>query len=127
MTLAIGSTASKTGGGVSTGLGAAHAPSVNAPAVRWPSSRRQGRPRCEKKHSRPTESGSAWQGNDFSLRDRGGDGCAQGVTAWPSFSGLPQGSRRLPACQTVLNAIGNLVADSRPVEEFFVSADIPGF
>jgi hypothetical protein len=49
------------------------------------------------------------------------------VTAWPSFSGLPQGSRRLPACQTILNAIGNLVADSRQVEEFLFSADILGF
>jgi hypothetical protein len=36
-------------------------------------------------------------------------------------------SRRLPACQTILNAIGNLVADGRQVEEFLFAEDICGF
>ena len=31
---------------------------------------------------------------------------------------FPNGSRRLPACQTILNAIGNLLADGCQVEEF---------
>jgi hypothetical protein len=36
---------------------------------------------------------------------------------------FPTGSRRLPACQTILNAIGNLLADGCQVEEFLF-ADI---
>jgi hypothetical protein len=31
---------------------------------------------------------------------------------------LPKGFPRLPACQTILNAIGNLLADRCQVEEF---------
>ena len=31
---------------------------------------------------------------------------------------FPNGSRRLSACQTILNAIGNLLADGCQVEEF---------
>ena len=40
---------------------------------------------------------------------------------------FPNGSRRLPACQTILNAIGNLLADGRQVEEFLFAEDICGF
>ena len=36
------------------------------------------------------------------------------------------GSRRLSACQTILNAVGNLLADACQVEEFLF-ADIFGF
>jgi hypothetical protein len=36
---------------------------------------------------------------------------------------FPNGSRRLPACQTILNAIGNLLAGGCQVEEFLF-ADI---
>ena len=36
---------------------------------------------------------------------------------------FPNGSRRLPACQTILNAIGNLLADGCQFEEFLF-ADI---
>jgi hypothetical protein len=35
--------------------------------------------------------------------------------------------RRLPACQTILNAIGNLLADLCQVEEFLFAEDIFGF
>jgi len=35
--------------------------------------------------------------------------------------------RRLPACQTILNAIGNLLADRCQVEEFLFAEDIFGF
>jgi hypothetical protein len=34
---------------------------------------------------------------------------------------------RLPACQTILNAIGNLLADRCQVEEFLFAEDIFGF
>ena len=40
---------------------------------------------------------------------------------------LPKGSRRLPACQTILNEIGNLLADDCQVEEFLFAGDIFGF
>jgi hypothetical protein len=40
---------------------------------------------------------------------------------------LTKRSRRLPACQTILNAIGNLLADGRQVEEFLFAEDICGF
>jgi len=40
---------------------------------------------------------------------------------------LPKGSRRLPAYQTILNAIGNLLADGCQVEQFFFAEDIFGF
>src|SRR5262249_60007019 len=36
-------------------------------------------------------------------------------------------SRGRPACQTILNAIGNLLADGRQVEEFLFAEDICGF
>ena len=36
-------------------------------------------------------------------------------------------SRRLPACQTILDAIGDLLADGRQVEEFLFAEDIFGF
>jgi hypothetical protein len=39
---------------------------------------------------------------------------------------FPNGSRRLPACQTILNAIGNLLAGGCQVEEFLF-ADISVF
>src|SRR5262249_35568156 len=81
---------------------------------------------CRHAGGQPADASRAWQGEYFSLRERGSDGCAQGVTAWPSFSGLPQGSRRLAACQTILNAIGNLLADSRQVEEFLFAEIIFG-
>src|SRR5262249_60000743 len=37
---------------------------------------------------------------------------------------LPKGSRRLPACQTILNEIGNLLADDCQFEEFLFAGDI---
>src|SRR5262245_22761888 len=40
---------------------------------------------------------------------------------------LPKESWRLPACQTILNAIGNLLADRCQVEEFLFAEDIFGF
>ena len=40
---------------------------------------------------------------------------------------LTKRSRRLSACQTILDAIGNLLADSRQVEEFLFAEDICGF
>ena len=40
---------------------------------------------------------------------------------------LTKRSRGLPACQTILNAIGNLLADGRQVEEFLFAEDICGF
>src|SRR5262245_44770374 len=40
---------------------------------------------------------------------------------------LTKRSRRLPACQTILDAIGNLLADGRQVEEFLFAEDICGF
>jgi hypothetical protein len=40
---------------------------------------------------------------------------------------LTKRSRRLPACQTILNAISNLLADGRQVEEVLFTEDIFGF
>ena len=40
---------------------------------------------------------------------------------------LTKRSRRLSACQTILDAIGNLLADGRQVEEFLFAEDICGF
>ena len=39
---------------------------------------------------------------------------------------LTKRSRRLPACQTILDAIGNLLADGRQVEEFQLPVLSPG-
>ena len=36
-------------------------------------------------------------------------------------------SRRLPACQTILNAIRNLLADGCQLKEFLFVADVFGF
>jgi hypothetical protein len=46
---------------------------------------------------------------------------------WRISGALTKRSRRLPACQTILNAIGNLLADGRQVEEFLFAEDICGF
>ena len=35
--------------------------------------------------------------------------------------------KRLPACQTILNTIGNLLADGCQVEQFLFAEDIFGF
>ena len=42
-------------------------------------------------------------------------------------SGCQKNLGGLPACQTILNAIGNLLADRCQVEEFLFAEDIFGF
>jgi hypothetical protein len=71
------------------------------------------------------------------------DGTPQEVMAWavPSLCGLllaravpcpalwrePVHFKRLPACQTILNVIGNFLADGCQVEQFLFAEDIFGF
>src|SRR5262245_19604396 len=69
------------------------------------------------------------------------DGTPQEVITVPSLCGLllaravpcpalwrePVHFKRLPACQTILNVIGNFLADGCQVEQFSFAEDISGF
>ena len=57
--------------------------------------------------------------------DEPGLGC--GVMAVMSDPWTSHRCRRIPACQAILNAIGNLLTDRCQVEEFLFAEDIFGF
>ena len=66
------------------------------------------------------------QGDDRRRRAEFSAGQNRDLELSPSDA-LTKRSRRLSACQTILDAIGNLLADSRQVEEFLFAEDICGF
>jgi hypothetical protein len=68
-------------------------------------------------------------GPDRSIRDKAvaiTSACAASHVVHVAGPALPKGSQRLPACQTILNAISNLLADGCQVEEFLFTEDIFG-